>query len=223
MSRGRPMSAYERWTWERCRRPILSLKNRLGYDERLWILGFELLDDGRLRDPFHGVEVFNPATAGPATAIPRQYSGVPEMYCILSRYATAPEVRLTGQWLSLAAVNQVRPSGLSPQECATLLNYADHDIRRLRSVGVPFFDETLQMGTLALQVRPLPRVPVRIVLWRGDEGVDDGGTLLFDSSVATILPNLLTEVAALTVWRLQNILDRGAKWGYHQLAGGPRQ
>ena len=62
MSR-RALSAYERWTWKRCRERILSLKGRLGYGERLWVLGFELLDDGRLVDPFHGVEVFNPATS----------------------------------------------------------------------------------------------------------------------------------------------------------------
>ena len=67
------LSAYERWTWERCREQILSLKYRLGYDERLWILGFELLDDGRLIDRFHGVEVFDPANAGSAVAIPSHY------------------------------------------------------------------------------------------------------------------------------------------------------
>ena len=69
MSGSAPLSAWERWTWARCREPILGLKQRLGYGERLWILGFELLDEGRLWDPFHGVEVFDPAKAGPPKLI----------------------------------------------------------------------------------------------------------------------------------------------------------
>lgn len=214
----RILSAYERWTWERCREQILSLKYRLGYDEWLWILGFELLDDGCLVDRFHEVEVFNPAHAGSATAIPYQYSAVPEMYCILYTYAAAAEIPLTGELLSLAALDPVRPTGLSGEECAILLSYAGRDWRAFQAVEVPFFGETLKMGDLAFEVRPLSRVPLTFVLWRGDEEVGDGGTLLFDVSARTYLPNLLGELAGLTVWRLTNILDPEVKWGYHQLA-----
>jgi hypothetical protein len=223
MVSSRPLSAYERWTWERCGSQILSLKCRLGYDERLWILGFELTDDGRLWDPFHGLEVFNPAIAGPATAIPHRYSAVPEMYCILSAYAAAPEVPATGELLSLAGLDPIRPSGLSPQDSAALLRYAECDLGRLRSVSVPFFGETSRLGSWALQVRPLPRVSVQLILWKGDEEVDDGGTLHYDSSALNLLPHLLTELAALTIWRLRNILDPGVKWGYHHLADGLRK
>lgn len=220
MVNSHPLSAYDRWTWERCDAQILSLKNRMGYDERLWILGFEVIDDGRLWDPFHGLEVFNPATAGPATAIPHKYSAVPEMYCILCAYATAPDVQATGELISLAGLEPIRPGGLSPQECAALLQYSECDLGRLRSVSVPFFGETFRLGSWALQVRPLPRVPVQLILWKGDEDVDDSGTLLYDSSALTLLPHLLTELAALTIWRLRNILDPGIKWGYHHLAEG---
>jgi hypothetical protein len=221
------LSAYERWTWKRCREQILSLKQRLGYTERLWILGFELLDDGRLVDRFHEVEVFDPARAVPATAIPHQYSAVPEMYCILSTYADAVETPLTGELRSLAALDPLRPTGLSAEDCAVLLRYAGRDPGAWQAVEVPFFGEVLQQGDLALEVWPLPRVPVTIVLWRGDEEVDHGGTLLFDLSARAYVPNLLEELAGLTIWRLKNILDPGVKWGYHQLAtrsrasGGP--
>lgn len=215
----RMLSAYERWTWERCREQILSLKYRLGYDERLWILGFELLNDGCLVDRIHEVEVFNPTHAVSATAIPCQYSAVPEMYCILSTYAAAAEIPLTGELRSLAALDPVRSTGLSAEECAILLSYAGRDLRVLQAaIKVPFFGETLKEGDWAFEVRPLPRVPVTIVLWQGDEEVSDGGTLLFDVSARAYLPNLLEELAGLTVWRLKNILDPEVKWGYHQLA-----
>ena len=64
---------------------------------------------------------------------------------------------------------------------------------------------------------PLPLVPVTIVLWRGDEGTGDGGTVLFDRSVSHCLPGLEVEAAALTVWQLRKILDKDVEWGYHQL------
>ena len=123
----RMVSAYERWTWERCRERILSLKHRLGYGERLWVLGFELLDDGRLVDPFHEAEVFDPASAGPPVEIPFNYSAVPEMYCLLSTYAAAVTVPLGGELLSLAALDPVQRRGLAAEDCSVLLRYAVRD------------------------------------------------------------------------------------------------
>jgi hypothetical protein len=211
-------SAYERWTWEQCRERILSLKGRLGYGERLWVLGFELRDDGRLVDPFHGVQVFDPASAPPATAIPARYSAVPEMYCLLSTYASAAEVPLSGDALSLSALDPVQRPALAATDCAVLLRYAAQDLSALRAADVPFFGTRLERGDLAFQVWPLPRVPLTLVLWRGDEEMSDGGTLLFDRSAPHYLPGLLQELAWLTVWRLRNILDAEIRWGYHELA-----
>jgi hypothetical protein len=210
------VSAWERWTWERCRQQILGLKQRLGYGERLWVLGFELLDDGRLWDPFHGVEVFDPAQAGPPTLIPAQYSAVPEIYCLLSTYAGADEIPLTGQPLALTALDRVQPAELPAVDCAALLLYAEQGWAALQAVEVPFFGERLAGGDLAFVVWPLPRLPVTLTLWSGEEDLPDGGTLLFDRSANHYLPGLLAELAWLTVWRLQNILDPEVRWGYHR-------
>ena len=212
------LSAHERWTWGRCCNQILSLKHRLGYGEQLWVLGFRLLGDGRLVDPFHDVEVFDPAVAGPAITIPVRYSAVPEMYCILSAYSHASETPLAGKELSPAALHPRGRWELSAQECAALLRYAEQDFTVLQAVGVPFFGARLERGDLAFEVQPLPRVPINLVLWRGDEETGDGGSLLFDSSATHYLPGLLVELAGLTVWRLRNILNPEVKWGYHQLA-----
>jgi hypothetical protein len=125
---------------------------------------------------------------------------------------------LAGELRSLAGFDPVRPTGLSAEDCAILLSYAGRDFRALQAVEVPFFGEISDDGDWAFEVRPLPRVPVTIVLWQGDEEVGDGGTLLFDVSARAYLPNLLEELAGLTVWRLKNILDSEVKWGYHQLA-----
>jgi hypothetical protein len=211
-------SAYERWTWARCSDRILSLKERLGYGERLWVLGFELVDDGRLVDPFHSKEVFDPASAGSVTTVPSRYSAVPEMYCLLYTYAAARTVPPGGGPLSLAELDPVRRPKLEAQDCAALLRYAEQEFFSLQAVFPPFFGTWLARGDLAFEVRPLPRIPITITLWRGDEEVVDGGTLLFDGSATDYLPGLLQELAWLTVWRLRNILDPEIKWGYHQLA-----
>jgi hypothetical protein len=213
---GTRISAWERWTWARCRKQILGLKQRLGYGERLWVLGFELLDDGRLRDPFHGVEVFDPAQADPATLIPARYSAVPEIYCLLSTYAGASETPLAGQPLALTALGPVQRAEMAAEDCAALLRYAGQDWTALQAVEVPFFGRKLAQGDLAFEVWPLPRLPITLALWRGEEDLPDGGTLLFDRSAAHYLPGLLAELAWLTVWRLRNILDPEERWGYHR-------
>ena len=214
-----PRSAWTRWTWERCREQILTLKHRLGYGEHLWALGFRLLDDGRLLDPFRGIEVFDPSVAGPPVLIPSRYNAVPEIYCLLSTYACAPDTALAGETLSLAAIDPVRRAELSTQDCAGLLRYAGQDVSALQSPQVPFFGKQLDQADLAFEVWPLPKVPVTFVLWQGDDEVTDGGTVLFDRSASQLLPGLLAELAWLTVWRLQNILDPEKQWGYHRGEG----
>lgn len=213
-----PESAYERWTWGRCGDRILSLKHRLGYGERLWVLGLELFDDGRLRDPFHDVEVFDPAAAGPARRIPSRYSAVPEMYCLLHAYAGATDVALTGQLLSFADLDPLARPELRADECAELLRYAGKNLAQLREKSVPFFGQSRDQGDLAFDVWPLPRLLITVTLWRGDDEMADGGTLLFDSSARHYLPGLLLELGWLTVWRLRNILDPAVRWGYHAMA-----
>lgn len=211
------LSSYECWTWERCGERILSLKHRLGYDEQLWVIGFSLLDDGSFIDSFHATEVFNPANVPAATSIPYLYSAVPEMYCLLSTYAAATEIPISGELVSLTSLNSMHKSGLKAEECTALLSYSEKNFNALKIALKSFFGTKLDQGDLSFKVWPLPRIPVTFVLWKGDEDVNDGGTLLFDKSAFQYLPGLLVELAGLTVWRLRNILDSDIKWGYHQL------
>jgi hypothetical protein len=216
--RGRQPSAYELWTWGRCRGRILSLRHRLGYGERLWVLGYDLLEDGCLVDPFRGIVVFDPEEAPVPTSIPYHYSAVPEMYCLLYTYAAAEEKPLSGELQPPDTLHTTRRFELKVKEAEALLQYAGKDLIASRSCSNPFIGGTLSHGDFSFQVWPLPRVPVTIVLWRDDEETGDGGTVLFDGSVSCYLPGLEVEMAGLTVWRLRNMLDQDVKWGYHQLA-----
>jgi len=189
----------------------------MGFGERIWILGFELMDDGRVFDPFRGIEIFDPRNSSAANIIPVQYSAVPEMFCILSTYAAAEDISLTGEQVSLSYLHPLRRAELSAHECEALLKYAGQDFTLLRRTSIPFFGEKAARGDLAFEVWPLPRVPISFVFWQGDDEVDSSGTLLFDRTVTHYLQNLAMEFAGLTVWRLKNILNPEIRWGYHQL------
>ena len=169
-------------------------------------------------DPFHRAEIFDPAHAAPATAVPTRYSAVPEMYCILSNYVDAAEICLSREPLSLSALDRTRRPRLAAEDCTALLRYSEQDFATLQASAVPFFGEQLERGDLSFEVWPLPRIPITLTLWQGDEEIPDGGTLLLDSSAPHYLPGLLGELARLTVWRLRNILNPEVKWGYHHLA-----
>lgn len=209
-------SAYEHWSWDRCAQCILTLKRRMGYDERIWILGFELMDDGCVFDPFRGIEIFNPRNGAAANFIAVQHSAVPEMFCVLSTYAAAEDIALTGEQVSLSYLDPLRRTELSVLDCEALFKYVEQDFTLLRRTGIPFFGDKVMRGDMAFEVWPLPRVPVSLVLWQGDDEVDSSGTLLFDRTVTHYLQNLVMEFTRLTVWRLKNILNPEIRWGYHQ-------
>jgi hypothetical protein len=122
----------------------------------------------------------------------------------------------TGQSLALAVLDPVQQAELPPEDCAALLAHAEQRWEALQAVEIPFFGERLEQGDLAFEVWPLPRLPVTVTLWRGDEEVSDDGRLLFDSSAEQYLPGLLPELVWLTVWRLSNVLDPEKRWGYHR-------
>ena len=210
------LKAYELWTWARCRDKILSLKNRLGYGDNLWILGFELHDDGCFFDPIRDELMFNPAKAPKPNLIPFHCSAVPEMYLLLSKYAEASEVTLAGKPVSPGNLDCLTRFRLYEEECGHLLQYAESNFADFKSRS-PFLDSVLDFGDFSFSVLPLPKVPVTFALWRGDNEVGNGGRLLFDASVAECLSWMEVELAGLTVWRLRNILDPRVKWGYHPL------
>jgi hypothetical protein len=205
-------SAYETWTWEGCQQAILSLKNRQGYKDTLWILGFEVLDNGQIFDPIHKRTIYDPNKPS-ASDTPLSHSAAPEIYCLLTTYANSDDLPLTGEWLSWATFDVLRRPDLTPEDCYDLLMYENINPDEHNLESIPFFGERLELGDLSYIVNPLPRIPVRVVLWHGDEDMPPGGTLHFDRVAPFYLGNLVRELAWLTVWRLRQINNPGLLWG----------
>jgi hypothetical protein len=208
-------SALEVWNWHCCQDNIHTLKNRLGYGEKIWILGYELLADGSFMDPFHGNEMRFPIPLA-ASEMPSRHSATPEMYCILINYAASFEVPPSGEYISLASLDHMRRPELTSEECTDLLRYSEKPFENLLMDGGPFFHRKQSLGDLSFTIRPLPRIPITIVLWRGDQEMPPGGNLLFDSTAIHYLQHLLRELARLTIWRLRNILDPSLRWGLQE-------
>jgi hypothetical protein len=74
---------------------------------------------------------------------------------------------------------------------------------RLFEVARQFGGQKAEYGDAAVTIYPFSRVPVTLVLWRGDSDFPPEGNILYDSTVTDYLPTediiVLTETL---VWKL---------------------
>lgn len=111
------------------------------YMRQVLTLAAEALELGEF--PIAAIVVLDGEIIARATAseqrdlIPSRFSAVPEMYCLLSAYASASETPLTGETLSLAALDPVQRAELPAEDCAVLLRYAQQDWTALQAIHSP--------------------------------------------------------------------------------------
>ncbi len=61
----------------------------------------------------------------------------------------------------------------------------------------------VEMGDASVTIPALPRVPLTLVLWRGDAEFPPEGSILFDSGITGYLPTEdITVLCEITAWRL---------------------
>jgi len=59
------------------------------------------------------------------------------------------------------------------------------------------------IGDISVQIQALPRIPITLVIWRGDEEVSSDGTILFDTSIKDILSaEDISELTSMIVYPL---------------------
>jgi hypothetical protein len=86
-----------------------------------------------------------------------------------------------------------------------LVDYFGERPPLLIKAGVVVGGSDGQMGDSSLFVLAFPRVPVTIILWRGDGELPPGGNLLFDASISDYLESEdVTVVCETITWRLVN-------------------
>jgi len=91
-----------------------------------------------------------------------------------------------------------------------LVNYFGQEPQRLMGAAEKLGGQKADYGDVAVTINAFSRVPITLVLWRGDEEFSPEGNILFDSTISDYLPtediNVLCEII---VWRLVKSLGLG--------------
>jgi hypothetical protein len=75
---------------------------------------------------------------------------------------------------------------------------------QLSSLAKEFFGANLSsIGDGSVVIQALPKIPITLVIWKGDEEVSSDGTILFDSSIKDILSaEDISELTSMIVYSL---------------------
>jgi len=91
-----------------------------------------------------------------------------------------------------------------------LVNYFGKEPRQLLNVAGFLGGDEADYGDVSVIISAFSRVPITLVLWKGDEEFAPEGNIMFDSTISDYLPtediNVLCETIA---WRLVKLLKAG--------------
>jgi hypothetical protein len=181
------------WTWERCGHTILTLKNRLGFFDKICFLKWCVHDDGTIHDEL-AIDVPDPET----------------LYWILTHYAQAEETPATGELIpydklpgGYAYFGAFRRMAINPLQEAFGNNPEDFE-RCCLCVG----GEKKSYGDISFEIRALPLIPITIILWERTEEFPSRCSFLYDTSASQYLPTEdLAHLGELLTHRLLQVLQ----------------
>ncbi|MCS7110936.1 MAG: DUF3786 domain-containing protein [Ignisphaera sp.] len=179
------MDFWERWSWERARERIRGLSGRLGFERGDELRFFNLrldLTNGSIYDEV--LERF---------LTDRERVG---LYYILSLYSeTKSEVKESGELISLS--RQLCPF----IHCSNLRRNIEAverlfgtDPTLLYKAAKPLDYQPIEIGDAAIKVYALPRVPIVLVVWAGEEGIPPSSEILFDKTAFSYLGSEISDV-----------------------------
>jgi len=172
------MSFWELYSWEKLSSKIRSLPGRLGFEK-----GGELRFFGLTLDLKTGAIYDNVLDR---YLTPKEAAG---MYFILSLYAeTTTDVGEGGELISLS--RQLCPFIHCPnlrRNISAVEKIFGGNPQLLYTVAKPFNFKPVDLGDAAIKVYALPRVPIVLAVWAGEEGLPPSSEILFDKSAPRYL------------------------------------
>jgi hypothetical protein len=91
-----------------------------------------------------------------------------------------------------------------------LVTFFGDDPEKLAATAAHLGGEKAEYGDAAVTIIAFPRVPVSLVLWRGDKEFPPEGSILFDSTISDYLTNDDIHTLCETIaWRLVRLLKTG--------------
>lgn len=97
---------------------------------------------------------------------------------------------LTGEWISYQDIPSAKfyLDAFNRRVKYPLVNTFGDQPDQLLLVAKELFEAAKSsIGDISVQIQALPRVPITLVIWRGDEEFSSDGTILFDSTIKDIL------------------------------------
>jgi len=134
-----------------------------------------------------------------------------EQLCILAYLVNAKDIPLAGKLVKPEVLpgGQFFFRGLHALGTDKLERVFGENPQRLRVLGEQFGGERCDFADASIRLFVLPRVPLTIVMWRGDEEFEARAAVLFDQSVSEQLPlDALWVAAKLTVDTLIKAADK---------------
>ncbi|MCD6479489.1 DUF3786 domain-containing protein [Candidatus Bathyarchaeota archaeon] len=166
--------------WEEHKREIKGLRGRLGFPDgdALSFLGLRLsLIDGSIYDELRDRKL-NPSN-------PEEKALIGAIYQILSAYSKAKEKPLTGRLITSRQISGGQFCHIMVERAKRLLLDTFRDARELleaaRLIGGE--EAKLDLEGAAIQMRPLPLIPVVIIFRAGDEEFQAEISIFYDGNV----------------------------------------
>jgi hypothetical protein len=124
----------------------------------------------------------------------RQDSGeeisIKKRIVILHYLNGAQEEGPRGEWISFQDIPSARfymDAFNRRVKLPLIATFGDHPDRLLPAAQELFGATRASIGDMSVQVQALPKVPIILVIWKGDEEFSADGTLLFDLSIKDML------------------------------------
>ena len=102
----------------------------------------------------------------------------------------AEDVKISGEWIAYQEV----PDGkfyldafLRRAKIPMVQGFGNHPELLVKLAKEVYGATPLDQGDLAVAIQALPRVPVALILWKGDDEFPPEGTILFDRTVSQVL------------------------------------
>jgi hypothetical protein len=130
---------------------------------------------------------------------------IPEKILILHYLLTARGDSLKRNWITFREIPEgvFYYSAFLKRARDPLVRTFGPEPQRLLRCGAQIGAEPDQLGDVSITLKALPRIPVTVVLWRGDDELPPEGSILFDESVASYLPTEdIAVLSGMVVYRL---------------------
>ena len=115
----------------------------------------------------------------------------PHLQIIFLHYLTrADGIALCNYWITFKELpgGEIYKEPFRKKAIAPLLRYFNSQPERFVEVGLTLSGQKSDYGDLSLLMHPFPRVPLVLVLWKGDDEFSASANILYDASAAHYLP-----------------------------------